>query len=58
MESVRLVICDVDGTLFDWTNRVLSPKTKEIIKELKRKGVYFALASGRSVSETKPYAQE
>lgn len=58
MKNVKLVICDVDGTLFDWTNRVLSPKTKETINELKRKGVYFALASGRSISEIKPYAEE
>ena len=31
MKNVKLVICDIDGTLFDWTNRKLSPKTKEII---------------------------
>ena len=58
MKKVKLVICDVDGTLFDWTNRVLSLKTVETIKELRKKGVYFALASGRSVSEIKPYAKE
>ena len=58
MKNVKLVICDIDGTLFDWTNRKLSPKTKEIITQLKQKGILFALASGRSVSELKPYAKE
>ncbi|MBQ9840448.1 MAG: HAD family hydrolase [Erysipelotrichaceae bacterium] len=58
MKKVKLVICDIDGTLFDWTNRKLSPKTKEIITQLKQKGILFALASGRSVSELKPYAKE
>ena len=58
MKNIKLVICDIDGTLFDWTNRVLSPKTKEVIQRLKDNGILFALASGRSVSELKPYASE
>lgn len=44
--SVRLVACDMDGTLLDERSRVPSG-TYDIIRRLREKGVHFAAASGR-----------
>ncbi len=48
MEQLRLVICDIDGTLIT-SKRELTPKTKEVIERLHAHGVLFGIASGRSV---------
>lgn len=46
---VRLVVSDVDGTLAeDGTNKV-NPRLFEIIHELKKKDILFAVASGRQL---------
>ena len=58
MKDVKLVICDLDGTLFDWSNRSLSKKNKEIMDYLHNKGVYLALGSGRSVAELIKYKED
>lgn len=49
-ETIRLVICDLDGTLIT-EDRRLTAKTKETINRLHEQGVYFGLASGRSVDQ-------
>lgn len=46
MEKVKLVICDVDNTLVK-KGEPMSQKTKEVLKKLRDKGVYFGIASGR-----------
>ena len=48
IEKVRLVVCDIDGTLVTDKNE-FTPKTKEVIDRLHANGVYFGVASGRSI---------
>jgi HAD-superfamily hydrolase, subfamily IIB len=50
IDNVRLVLCDIDGTLVT-TGRELTPKTKEVIDRLHANGIYFGLASGRSIDQ-------
>ncbi len=44
---VRLIACDMDGTLLDSEKR-MPPDFPEIMRELRQHGVMFAVASGRS----------
>ena len=48
MKPVTLVVTDLDGTLLD-SNKNVSEKNKEAIKELKKHGILFGIASGRPV---------
>jgi len=58
IEKVRLVVCDIDGTLVN-SNFQLTPKTKNVIDRLHANGVYFGIASGRSIDQQlHSYAQE
>lgn len=50
IEDVKLVVCDIDGTLVQ-TNRVLTNRTKDVIKRLHKHGIYFGIASGRSIEQ-------
>ena len=43
---VRLIVCDVDGTILK-KNRKLDEGYFSLIKKLKKKGILFAVASGR-----------
>ena len=56
-EKIRLVICDVDGTLYDW-DRILSPRTERVINTLHERGYGFGIASGRPYEEIVQYAGE
>ena len=58
LERVSLVICDIDGTLVN-SDFQLTPKTKEVIDRLHDNGVYFGIASGRSIDQqVQKYAKE
>lgn len=46
MKKIKLVICDIDSTLVV-KHETLTPKAKKVINELRKKGVYFGVASGR-----------
>ena len=48
MKEIKLVVCDIDGTLIT-DKREFTPKTKEVIERLHAHGVLFGIASGRSV---------
>ncbi|NCB34289.1 MAG: HAD family phosphatase, partial [Erysipelotrichia bacterium] len=48
IDKVRLVIADIDGTLTT-EKRELTPETRNMIEKLHENGVYFGIASGRSV---------
>ncbi len=50
MKNIRLVLCDIDGTLLNSQN-TLTPKTREAISKLKNKNIQFGIATGRT-----PYA--
>lgn len=49
MEDIKIVLCDVDGTLLNNKNEI-TPKTKEAIKKLKNHGILFGIATGRPVA--------
>lgn len=48
--DIRLILCDIDGTLVT-TDRRLTPATKAAIEKLHRHGMYFGIASGRSIDQ-------
>ena len=56
-DAIRLVLCDIDGTLYDW-NRILSPRTIADINRLHEKGYAFGIASGRPYEELIHYAED
>ncbi|MBO7703370.1 MAG: HAD family phosphatase [Solobacterium sp.] len=56
MEPVKLVLCDIDGTLYDW-DRILSDRTIRVINELHEKGYGFGIASGRPYEELVHHAK-
>lgn len=57
MSQYEIIVLDLDGTL---TNRdkVITPKTKETLMELQRRGKKIVLASGRPTVGVMPLAQE
>ncbi|MDY5230643.1 MAG: HAD family hydrolase [Eubacteriales bacterium] len=48
---IKLVVCDVDGTLLPRGEMFLSERTINIIKEFNKNNIVFAAASGRQYSE-------
>ena len=56
-DAVRLVLCDIDGTLYDW-DRILSPRTIRDINRLHAEGYAFGIASGRPYEELIHYAED
>lgn len=44
---IRFIACDLDGTLLN-DKKELSDKSRNYIEQLTKKGIHFALASGRS----------
>lgn len=55
--NVRLVVCDIDGTLVN-DARQMTPRTREAIQKLHQKGILFGLASGRPVNDLKLYQKK
>ena len=56
-DAIRLVLCDIDGTLYDW-DRILSPRTIADINRLHEEGYGFGIASGRPYEELIHYAED
>ncbi len=54
MKKPKIVVCDIDGTLVGFNRQQFTDVTKETIEKLRRNGVYFGIASGRSL-ETNMY---
>jgi len=54
MENVKLVVCDVDGTLYG-PERVLTERTRKAIEAIREKGILFGLASGREIHNMRVY---
>ncbi len=52
-ENIKLIVCDVDGTLLDKKSERLSVRTVDAINRLAEKGIVFAAASGRSFLDLK-----
>lgn len=56
-DAIRLVLCNIDGTLYDW-DRILSPRTIADINRLHEEGYAFGIASGRPYEELIHYAED
>lgn len=48
---IRLVVCDIDGTLLKKGETCLNPQISKVIEQLKINNIAFAAASGRTYSE-------
>lgn len=57
IEEIQLVVADIDGTLIT-TDRILTPRTKDVINRLHEHGIYFGLASGRTVEQQQHHYEE
>ena len=49
MSDIKIVLCDVDGTLINSKGEI-TLKTKEAIKNCKKHGILFGIATGRPVA--------
>lgn len=47
---IKLICCDVDGTLVPDGSKDINPEYYQVIREFARRGVCFTIASGRPVS--------
>lgn len=54
MKRIKLIACDMDGTLLD-EEKEISQKNIETIARLKDRGIYFVIATGRHDSMIKRY---
>ena len=51
-KDIKLIICDIDNTIV-MKHLNLSDRMKRVITELKKQGIIFGLASGRSIDDVK-----
>ena len=54
LEKIRLVCTDVDGTLVEEGKGNLNPEYYAQIRRLKKKGIRFAVVSGRNYESARP----
>ncbi len=54
---IRLIACDLDGTLMDEDRRI-SPAVRRAITEAQARGIAVTLATGRMFAATVPFARE
>jgi Cof subfamily protein (haloacid dehalogenase superfamily) len=54
MKKIKLIACDMDGTLLD-DQKQISQKNIDAITKLKSRGIYFVIATGRHDSMIKGY---
>lgn len=57
MEKIDLIVADLDGTLLDAKGKI-SDATKKMLVELKRRGIPFAIATGRPFFTVNPKLNE
>lgn len=57
MSKIKIVVSDIDGTFID-DNKQVSPNTIKAIQKIKRKGLLFALCSGREPNTIKNLAMK
>jgi hydroxymethylpyrimidine pyrophosphatase-like HAD family hydrolase len=57
LREIRLVVLDLDGTLLPST-KVLTPRARRVVGELRDSGRHVTLATGKGWSLTERYAQE
>jgi Cof subfamily protein (haloacid dehalogenase superfamily) len=54
---IKLVVCDIDGTLVE-ADEILDKRAPELVGRLEAEGIGFSLASGRSDYLVSPYADQ
>ena len=54
MKDIRLILCDIDGTLAV-TGQPLSDRTRDVLNRLHDHGIMIGIASGRSVPQQLKY---
>lgn len=57
LKTIKLVALDMDGTLLN-DEKKITPKTKECLSVLKKKGIPVVIVTGRSFEALKPYKEE
>ncbi|MDC7228310.1 MAG: Cof-type HAD-IIB family hydrolase [Spirochaetales bacterium] len=57
MPKLKLIACDMDGTLLD-SNKKIPKANIEAVRKLKEQGVYFVIATGRHDSMIKSYLDD
>ncbi|MCI9312960.1 MAG: HAD family hydrolase [Erysipelotrichaceae bacterium] len=55
-KKVKLIVCDIDNTLIV-VHQPMSERTKQAIRRLRSQGIYFGIASGRSLSQVQYMAK-
>jgi hypothetical protein len=55
--TYRLIALDLDGTLFG-DGRTFSPRARQAIAGAQARGAHVTLATGRSFTSTRPFAEE
>lgn len=48
--DIKMVLCDLDGTLFT-SDKTISPYTRSVIEKLRNNGVLFGIATGRGCEQ-------
>ena len=51
-ENIKIIMCDVDGTLLN-DEGIVTKKTREAIKKIREKGILFGLCTGRDLHGVK-----
>lgn len=54
---IKMIVFDLDGTLFDQDKRIRENTTKKLI-QLQEKGIRIGIATGRFYNELEPYIQQ
>lgn len=54
---IKLIATDLDGTLLS-SNKIISSKTKEVLKQAKDEGIYIVPCTGRPLASITPYLEE
>ena len=58
LNNIKLVVCDIDGTLTHDKTIIPSAYTIEVLEKLHHKGIGFGLASGRGVEQLMDLKEE
>jgi len=56
-QKIKLVALDLDGTVLDSQGR-LPPTVRETVWEVKNRGIYVTLATGRTFGSARPFAEQ
>ncbi len=57
LPSIRLIVADLDGTVLG-VSREVSPRVRDAIRAVRRRGVQMALCTGRPMFSTRRYIEE